>query len=515
MYYRCALPLFRGSHCVITDEMEGQIMKPDSSTTADLSCSTPVPRNELARLQALHELRILDTPAEAAFDSAVRLAANACDTPIAMISLIDRERQWCKARAGLVAAETPRHLAFCAHTIMERTLFEVPDTLADKRFANNPLVTGPRGIRYYAGMPLCTSDDMALGSLCIVDYVPRELDRRQREALADLAKLVTALLESRKASAELAQVGLILNEAFDEIIVLYPDSQHIQYANAHALENLGYRLPELQQTALSCVSADYPLADLYKLRGGAVRQARQPLSFEALHVRKDGSTYPVEVRATLSTSTVTPQVILLTNDISGRKLQEEMRDDLAALGSVKRLASRRSFEGRLVRAMQRARMSGKSLALLMIEFGRLTEIRHAYGQQLADMVLAEFGARLAACARASDVVVHLGGDEFVILAEAVDEVNATPSLVARIHRDMQRYFFWEQCQIQMAASVGTVYFDGGDEDADALLVRAADAVNIAILTGTHQQVTPLPGTSASAGMQTPFAAAHMTSQSRH
>jgi diguanylate cyclase (GGDEF)-like protein/PAS domain S-box-containing protein len=490
-------------------------MKQESSTPADLPLRSPVPLNELARLQALHELRILDTPAEATFDSIVRLAVNACATPIAMISLIDRERQWCKARAGLVNTVTPRHMAFCAHTIMARDLFEVPDTLADKRFANNPLVAGPRGIRYYAGMPLVTADDMALGALCIIDYVPRELDRRQREALADLAKLVTALLESRKASAELAQLGLILNEAFDEITVLYPDSQHIQYANARALENLGYLLSELQQTAVSCVSAGYPLAELQVMCREAGGMERAPMIFEALHVRKDGSTYPVEVRATLSTSTVTPQVILLSNDISERKLHEERLDNLAACDCVTQLASRRSLECRLARAMQRARATGKSLALLMIEFGRLTEIRHAYGQQLADKVLADFASRLAGCARTSDVVAHLGGDEFVILVEGDDAASAAPSLVARIHRGLERYFLWEQCQIQLSANIGTAYFDGADENADALLARAADAVNIAVLTGTRQQIMPLPRAKGSTGMRTPLPVAHLVTSSRH
>ena len=478
---------------------ESHIMSQDANKPADFNTTYPVPLNELARLQALQELRILDTPPEDIFDAAVRQAAHACNAPIAMISLIDRDRQWFKARIGIAAQETPRYMAFSAHAILDQQLFEVPDAHIDERFVNNALVTGEPGIRFYAGMPLISADGMGLGTLCVIDHEPRQLDARQRESLQDLARLVTALLESRKTAAESTQLGLILNEAFDEIIVLYPGSQHVQYANARALENLGYRLREMQQMSLPCVGADYPLSELQKLCRNAAGGDLAPLSFEAVHVRKDGSTYPVEVRATVSSSLVSPQVILLANDISERKLSEERLGDLATYDSVTQLTNRRSFETRLVRAMQSVRCSGKSLALVMIEIDRLTDIRHAYGKELADNVLADFAARLKGCTRAHDVVAHLGGDEFVILAESVDDVNAMPSLAARIHRKMEPYFLWEQCQIPLSASIGAVYFSGGTECADALLARGADAVNITVLNGIRQQILPLPGLSASSG----------------
>ena len=480
---------------------------------ADFNTTYPVPLNELARLQALQELRILDTPAEDVFDSAVRQAASICTAPIALISLTDRDRQWFKARIGLETQETPRHLSFCAHAILGRQLLEVSDAFTDERFADSALIAGNPGIRFYAGMPLVTADGMGLGTLCVLGREPRQLDARQRESLQDLASLVTALLESRKTAAESAQLGLILNEAFDEIIVLYPGSQHIQYANARALKNLGYRLQELQQMSLPCVGADYPLGNLQKLCREVARGDQAPLSFEAMNVRKDGSTYPVEVRATVSSSLVMPQVILLANDISERKLSEERLGDLATCDRVTQLANRRSFEIRLVRAMQQVRCSGKSLALIMIEIDRLTDIRHAYGQELADNVLADFAARLKRCTRTNDVVAHLGGDEFVIVVESVDDAKAVSSLATRIHRNMEHYFLWEQYQIPLSASIGAVYFSGGDEDADALLARGADAVNIAVLNGTRQQIMPLPDAHASAGIRMQALPARVTASS--
>ena len=486
----------------MTNEMKAAKLNQDSSKATDLSATYPVPLNELARLQAVQELGILDSQTEEVFDSAVRQAARACNTPIALISLVDRDRQWFKARIGLDVQETPRHMAFCAHAILDKHLFEVPDARADERFANNPLVNDNPGVRFYAGMPLITSDDLCLGTLCVLDCEPRVLSARQRDSLRDLAKLVTSLLESRKTAAESMQLGLILDEAFDEIIVLYPGSQHIQYANARALANLGYRLRDLQQMSLPCVGVDYPLSNLHKLCRDAANGERAPMRFETMHVRKDGSTYPVEVRATVSSSLVSPQVILLANDISERRVSEEKRGDPSTYDTVTQLANRRSFEIMLVHAMQRARCSGKSLALVMIEIDRLTDIRHAYGQELADSVLANFAARLKGCARTSDVVAHLGGDEFVILAEGVDDANSMQPLTARIHRSMEHHFLWEQCQIPLSASIGTVCFSGGDEDTDALLARGADAVNISILSGTRQLNMPLPTVYAPTGIRT-------------
>lgn len=184
--------------------------------------------NELARLQALQELRILDTPAEDVFDSAVPQAASICNTPIALLSLIEWHRQWSKVYIGLDVQETPRHLAFCARAICDQRLLEVQVAFTDECFAGNPLVTGNPGIRFYAGMPMFTADGMGLGTLCVIDHAPRKRDARQRASMQDLAILVTALLESHKAAAESTRLGLIPNKAFDEILVPYPRSQHIQ-----------------------------------------------------------------------------------------------------------------------------------------------------------------------------------------------------------------------------------------------------------------------------------------------
>lgn len=165
---------------------------------------TAAQATEAMRLLELHSFAVLDTEAEQAYDDVVSLAAFICDTPIALISLIDEDRQWFKAKVGLNDMETPRGKAFCAHAITQpHAVMEVTDAQQDRRFADNPLVTGAPGIRFYAGAPLITASGAALGTVCVIDRVPRELTEAQIEALKALSRQVVQLLALRRANADL------------------------------------------------------------------------------------------------------------------------------------------------------------------------------------------------------------------------------------------------------------------------------------------------------------------------
>lgn len=164
----------------------------------------PHPLNEIQRLAALRSYAVLDTAAERRFDDITYIATQICETPIALISLIDEDRQWFKSKQGLAACETHRDFAFCAHAIHENTPFIVEDTLEDDRFADNPLVTGSPDIRFYAGIPLVTNDGYALGTLCVIDTRPKSISENQTSMLAALARQVVAQLELRKQSKQLA-----------------------------------------------------------------------------------------------------------------------------------------------------------------------------------------------------------------------------------------------------------------------------------------------------------------------
>jgi len=156
------------------------------------------PANEEARIIALDKYGILDTDPEQSFDDLTLLASHVCETPIALISLVDEDRQWFKSRIGIGASETSRDIAFCSTAILQSDVFVVPDALADERFRHNPLVVSDPHIRFYAGAPLINEDGYALGTLCVVDRAPRELAPEQKEAIKALSRLVLAQLEFRR-----------------------------------------------------------------------------------------------------------------------------------------------------------------------------------------------------------------------------------------------------------------------------------------------------------------------------
>jgi signal transduction histidine kinase len=171
-----------------------------------------LPDNEIDRLTALYALGVLDSDPEKDFDDIVALAATVCDVPMSLVNLIDVDRQWVKARIGTEQRETARDVSFCAHTILGEDLLVVPDTRDDRRFADNPAVTAERGVRFYAGAPLVTTDGYALGTLCVADSRPRELSIEQQHAMRALARQVTSQLELRRYAVALSNTTARLQE---------------------------------------------------------------------------------------------------------------------------------------------------------------------------------------------------------------------------------------------------------------------------------------------------------------
>lgn len=158
----------------------------------------PMPADEDARLAALRELLLLDTPPEERFDRLARLAAEQLDTPIALLTLVDGQRQWFKSRVGVEPTETPREISFCGHAILKNELFVVEDASRDPRFADNPLVTGDPHIRFYAGAPLSAPGGHRIGTLCVIDTVPRTLGTVERSILDALRRLANETLAGQE-----------------------------------------------------------------------------------------------------------------------------------------------------------------------------------------------------------------------------------------------------------------------------------------------------------------------------
>jgi PAS domain S-box-containing protein len=217
------------------------------------------PTNEARRLDALRQYRVLDTQPERALDDLAALAADICAAPISLISLVDQDRQWFKSKVGWNIAETPRHVSFCGHVIAAGELLIVPDAAADVRFADNPLVTGDPHIRFYAGAPLVTPEGEALGTLCVIDCVPRHLTTPQQDALLVLSRQVMSQLALRRQTRELAESEARFRLVTDNAragIVLVNLERRYAYANRAYAEIFGLPSPAIIGARIADVQGD-------------------------------------------------------------------------------------------------------------------------------------------------------------------------------------------------------------------------------------------------------------------
>ncbi len=268
-----------------------------------------LPETEAVRLQILRDYDILDTPLEAEFDDFTLLASQICGTSIALISLIDEERQWFKSRLGIDASETCRDAAFCAHALHHTEVFLVPDAQKDPRFCDNPLVTGEPFVRFYAGAPLLTAGGHALGTLCVIDQEPRTLTRAQQSALQALARQVMARLELRRGIAARARAerklregealkAAILNSALDSIITINASGCVVEW-NPAAEATFGYRTAEVIGRNLSALIIPEAHREAHQ-RGMAryLATGEGPVLGQRIEItalRADGAEFPVEL----------------------------------------------------------------------------------------------------------------------------------------------------------------------------------------------------------------------------
>jgi len=203
----------------------------------------PLPADEPWRIQSLRRYQILDTPPEQEYDDLVKLAAHICQVPTALVSLVDHDRQWFKAKVGLDVCETTRDVAFCAHAILQpHEILVVPDATQDPRFCDNPLVVKDPKIRFYAGCPLVTPQGMAIGTLCVIDYQPRQLSVAQIETLAILGRQIISLLEMRLALQAEQRLDQLRSRLITLIAHEFRTPLGVISSSAGILEDYGHKL---------------------------------------------------------------------------------------------------------------------------------------------------------------------------------------------------------------------------------------------------------------------------------
>ncbi|WP_242028118.1 ATP-binding protein [Pseudanabaena sp. FACHB-2040] len=225
----------------------------------------PLPANEVDRVKALHRYKVLDSSAEQAFDDLTTLAAHICGTPIALVSLIDADRQFFKSKLGVNATETPRKIAFCTHAILQPdNLLIVPDALEDERFAHNPLVTSDPYIRFYAGAPLVTPDGYAIGTLCVIDRVPRQLSPEQQQALRVLSRQVITQLELRLNLMKVKQT----TSQLERVVKALKRSNQFLSKTVHQLKHTQAQLVQTEK-----------MSGLGQLVAGIAHEVNNPVNF--------------------------------------------------------------------------------------------------------------------------------------------------------------------------------------------------------------------------------------------
>lgn len=299
----------------------------------------PLPNNESTRVSILHTLQLLDTSEEEVFDRITRLAASVLNVPIALVSLVDKDRQWFKSRVGLAASETPRSIAFCSHAILQDQPLVVADTLEDDRFHDNPLVTSAPNIRFYAGISLRSLDGLPLGTLCTIDSKPKTLTQRELAILIDLAGLVTREIRLRetallaKAHVEQADLDIAQSEALFQtvferagvgIAMVAPDGSWMR-VNQALCEIIGFSQKELMAVTFRDITFPEDLDKDLNLLEQMVAGTIDRYQLEKRYVHKNGSTVWIHLIVTKHVDRAGQLIgfVSVVKDIQARKETEE------------------------------------------------------------------------------------------------------------------------------------------------------------------------------------------------
>lgn len=317
-----------------------------------MNFAIPIPADEEQRLGQLSSFGILDTLPERVYDDITLLASRICGTPIAVITLIDRDRQWFKSKVGIDGTETPREHAFCAHAIARpNEMLTVRDARRDARFADNPFVTGGPKVRFYAGAPLVTATGHALGTLCVIDREPREITPDQAEALQALARQVMVILEERRTAAALNSVVLAHQRAIDElrrsdtlfqeayenapigIALVSIDGEWLR-VNRPLCEILGYTAEELTSTSFQAITHPEDLeADWQRTRQMLAGEIGS-YQMEKRYFHKSGRIVWVQLNVSLVWEGQQPDYFISQiQDISVRKDAERAKSQFLAMVS--------------------------------------------------------------------------------------------------------------------------------------------------------------------------------------
>lgn len=457
-----------------------------------------LPPDEPARLSALHALSILDSPPEERFDRITRFATRLFDVPIALITLVDAERQWFKSCQGLQASETPRSISFCGHTILGDRAMVVPDARLDERFADNPLVAGAPHIRFYAGFPISAPNGSRIGTLCIADYRPRQMDQTQLDTLHELAvwaqhELYSAELarafhlsqqnyllraeiaERAKMEQALREMATALEHAVEGIARLDAEGR-FRMVNKSYADMVGYAPEDLIGTERSLTVQPDDLG----LMQAAYQRLRQSgkADVEARALRKDGSIFykhAVMVGIYDEHNNFSGHYCLMS-DITERKQAEERLKQLALYDPLTGLPNRQLLDDRLRQTIRDADREDCQVAVLFIDIDYFKYVNDTFGHSAGDKLLKMVAEQLSNGLRTSDTIARLGGDEFAIVLPDIHHTDEVADMVRKIQKLLDLPFVIDDREIHVSVSIGITLYPLDEEGAEGLLKSADTAM---------------------------------------
>ena len=453
----------------------------------------PLPTDEPQRIEALRSYRLNGPAPEAEFDHIVRLAADIFQVPTALVSFVEEDQQFFKARLGFDACETSRDVSFCTHALMSDDVLVIPDARADERFASNPLVTGHPFIRFYAGAPVVTLGGQRLGSVCVIDTEPRApLTNREQTILQGLAKIVVDHLERRRLDV-VRRAAMKMSSTTPDAIVCSDETGVISFWNAAAERMFGFGRNEAMGMPLTNIvppefRAGHEAGMARVLAGGERRLAGKTVEIKGQ--RRDGTQFPIELSLATWDDGERLQVGSIIRDVSERHRARERVRYLTHFDRLTDLPNRAHCLEKIDEALS---TSGR-FTLLKVGLDRFKAVNGTMGVAVGDLVLTEAARRVREVAGPGALVARLGADEFGVLLADSDDPIAANVIGQGILLRMSDPFHVGGSVCHLGASIGIVLCPGLShfEVADAALKAALLALQHAKMAGGRRCETFRP-----------------------
>ncbi|MBC7281993.1 EAL domain-containing protein [Hoeflea sp.] len=443
----------------------------------------PYPVNEPERLRALRALRIVHTEPTPEFDAIVAMAASIFGVPIALISFVESEFQWFKAKCGLETDETCRELAFCNYTILKHDVLLVEDATKDERFAENPMVTGEAHIRFYAGAPISLDDKTNVGTLCVIDTEPKSVSRAQLDQLSALATVTAGLIRAhsdaniaRTSAVNARQRGKLLSqvESISEIGAWAIDIERLETEwspQVFAICELPVGDPPTFAEAISYYP-DYERRRLINEINNCVENGGS-FQIECDFITSKGNKRRVQCIGEIEYGEDGSKFLIgIFQDITDAYLQEERLRHAAHTDSLTGIQNRFSFHQEIARWIEETSRTGTCFSLLMIDLDEFKDVNDSLGHLAGDEVLRTVARRLERSISNDGFCARIGGDEFAVLLRGKSNAAKAEELASRLLAEIGLPIACQDNEVRIGASIGIATHEAGGGSGDEILLNS-------------------------------------------